>query len=210
MQDVYSIPLQQTTLVAARNYDDIPQDEAEVINRVADYELISQRAGSWFADAVKDTYRQTATKADPEAYLKVWFKQLVRYPVDNLDAILIMNSVLFDLQSNRPMYVSLTDNTITSTVYPYSYNDMTLYDSEAIKPLNSAQRLLTQWYFSFDDIPLIGWFASMGFTANMMLLMLYLLWRNGKKQMLIVFIPSVVTFIGCLFAPVAYLRYALP
>lgn len=52
---------------------------------------------------------------------------------------------------------------------------MTLYDSEAIKPLNSAQRLLTQWYFSFDDIPLIGWFASMGFTANMMLLMLYLL-----------------------------------
>ena len=210
MHDVYSIPLQQTALVAARNYDEIPQDEIAVIDHMADYELIAQRAGSWYADSVKDTYKQSATEADRAAYLKVWFQQLLRYPVDNLDALLIMNSVLFDLQFNRPMYVSLTDNTLTSTVYPYSYNDMTLYNSEEIEPLNSAQRLLTQWYFSFDDIPLIGWFASMGFTANVMLLMIYLLWRNGKKRMLIVFIPSLVTFIGCLFSPVAYLRYALP
>lgn len=210
MPDVYSIPLQQTALVASRHADEIPTEEIAAIDRVADYSLIAQRAGSWYADSVKDTYRQTATKKDRSAYRKVWFRQLIRYPVDNLDALLIMNSVLFDLQFNRPMYVSLTDNTLTSTVYPYSYNDMTLYNSEEIKPLNSAQRMLTQWYFSFDQIPLIGWFASMGFTANVMLLMLYLLWRNGKKRMLLVFIPSVITFISCLFAPVAYLRYALP
>ena len=210
MYDVYSLPFQQTALVAAKHRDEIPAEEAAVINRVVDYDLIATRAGSWYADSVKDTYRQSATQADRNAYLRVWFGQLLRYPLENLDAALIMNGVLFDVQDNRPMYISLSDNSLTDAVYPYSYNDMTLYNSKEIEPLNAAQRMLTQWYVSFDDLPLVGWFASMGFCTVVMLMLLYLAFVNRRRQALWVFIPSVITLVGCLFSPVAYLRYALP
>ncbi len=210
MHDVLTIPFQQSAMVAARHQDETPAEEKAVIDRVVDYALIAERAGSWYADSVKDTYRETATAADRAEYLRVWAKQLLRYPVDNLDALLIMNGVLFDLQFNRPMYVSLTDNSLTDDVYPYSYNDMTLYNSKEIVPLNAAQRMLTQWYFSFDDLPLVGWFASMGFANTVMLMLLYLALSGGRKRVALVMIPSLVTLVGCLFAPVAYLRYALP
>ena len=210
MQDVLTLPFQQTALAAKRNHAQMPDAEKEAINRVLDFTLIAERGGSWYADAVKDTYRDTATAADRAEYLRIWARQLMRYPVDYLDATLIMNGVLFDLQFNRPMYVGLTDNSLTDAVYPYSYNDMSLYNSEEIKPLNAAQRMLTQWYFSFDDLPVLGWFATMGFATTVMLIMLYQSVRCGRKRALLVMIPSVVTMVGCLFVPVAYLRYALP
>jgi hypothetical protein len=43
-----------------------------------------------------------------------------------------------------------------------------------------------------------------------MLLMAYLTASGGRKRGLLVMIPSAVTMVGCLFVPVAYLRYALP
>ena len=210
MHDIYSLPFQQTARIVKLRGDEIPQEEAEVIDRVVRYDSIAEQYHTWYADAVKDTYRFEATAADREAYLGVWLKQWARYPVDSLDAVLHMNGVLFDLQFHRPMYISLSDNTLTSYVYPYSYNELTLYNREEIVPLNSLQRLFTQWYFSFDTLPLFGGFASMGFCMNLMLAMLYLAWVNGYRRALFVFIPGVVTAVGCLFSPVVYLRYALP
>ena len=188
----------------------MPDAETAIIDKVLDYDFIATHYGPWYADAVKDTYRTTATEADRQAYLNVWFKQLLRYPVDNLDAALAMNAVLFDLQFNRPMYVSLSDNSLTDYVYPYSYNDMKLYNSREIEGLSAAQRMLTQWYFSFDDLPLIGWFATMGFSTDVLLMMTYLAFINRRKRALWAFIPSMITLAGCLFMPVVYLRYALP
>lgn len=210
MYDTYSLPFQQTARVVKLHDEDIPRAEAEIIDRVLQYEEIGKNYGPWYADAVKDTYRAAATQADRIAYLKVWLKQLVRYPLDYVDALLNMNGLLFDLQRNRPMYISLSDSELTSYVYPYSYNDMSLYNHSEIASLNSVQRMLTQWYFSFDRLPLIGWFASMGFCMNIMLAMLYLAWINRRKKALWVFIPSIVTAFSCLFVPVVYLRYALP
>ena len=108
------------------------------------------------------------------------------------------------------MYVGLTDNALSSRVYPYSFNDMTLYNRTETSPLNAAQRALTQWYFSFDRLPLIGCFASMGFCMDLLLMMLYLCVINRRKKALWALIPSIVTAVGCLFVPVVYLRYALP
>ncbi len=210
MYDVLTLPFQQTALAAKRNPDAIPEADRATIDRVLDYALIAERGGSWYADAVKDTYRDTATASDRAAYLRVWAKQMFTYPIDYLDATLIMNGVLFDMQFNRPMYVGLTDNTLTDAVYPYSYNDMSLYNSAEIVPLNAAQRMLTQWYFSFDDLPVVGLLTTMGFATTVLLLMLYQAVRCGRKRALLVMIPSVVTMVGCLFVPVAYLRYALP
>ena len=210
MHDVFSLPFQQTARIVKLHGEEIPQEEVQVIDRVLDYGAIGENYDPWYADAVKDTYRFEATAGDRGAYFGVWVKQLARYPVDNLDALLHMNGVLFDLQFNRPMYISLSDSALTDYVYPYAYNDMTLYRREEIAPLSSAQRMLTQWYFSFERLPFVGWFASMGFCMNVMLALMYLAWVNGRKRALFVWLPSIATALGCLFSPVVYLRYGLP
>ncbi|MDD3337025.1 MAG: DUF6020 family protein [Eubacteriales bacterium] len=210
MQDTLSLPFQQTARVVKLHGDELPQDEQEIINRVLDYASIGESYEESYADAVKDTYRQEATAEDRAAYFMLWLRQLTRYPTDYLDALLHMNGVMFDLQSNYPMYISLSDSELTDYVYPMSFNDMTMYDREPLKGLNSAQRALTRWYDCFDQIPLLGMFASIGFCNFALLMVLYLAWVRKRKSALLVMLPALMTALNCLFSPVVYLRYALP
>lgn len=208
--DVMSLPFQQTAMVALRHREEIPPEEAEIIDTVIDYYNLPQNYSWDYADGVKDTYRQEATAADRAAYWKVWFKHLLRYPVDYLDATMHMNGVLFDLQSNAPMYICFSDMEINEYVYPWSFNDMKMYESEPLRPLNSANRALTEGYMEFHRIPLLGMAGSMSFHTLLMIAMLYLTWTTGFKRSLVIWLPSLITMLICLFAPVVYLRYALP
>jgi len=149
-------------------------------------------------------------KTDASAYLRVWWKQFLRYPMDYLDAQLNMNYYLFDLQSNSPVYIGLSDNELYYYVYPYSFNDMSFYEAEAIRPLNSWQMALTEWYYRFSDLPVIGLFASMGFCVDVMLMLMYLAWVNRRRRALLVWIPSLVVAVSGLFCPIVYIRYLLP
>lgn len=136
------------------------------------------------ADAVKDTYRQTATAEDRLAYWGVWWRQLCRWPTEYLDAALHMNGLLFDLRDNEPMYISFSDMALDTYVYPWSFNDMTMYDREALVPLSSAQRALTEWYMDFDRLPLIGLCASMSFNVLLTLALFYLCATGGRRGIL--------------------------
>jgi len=208
--DVMSLPFQQTARVVHLHQDEIPLQEAEVLDRVLDYENLAENYSSYYADSVKDSYRQTATAADRLAYWKVWLKQLLRYPVEYVDATLHMNGVLFDLRDNEPMYICFSDNSLYDDVYRWSFNDMTMYESEALIPLNSLNRTLTELYMDFDKIPLIGWIASMSVHSLGMLAMLYISWTTGRRKSMLWWLPNLLSFAICLFAPVVYLRYALP
>lgn len=210
MRDLLSLPMQQTARVVSLHQDEIPADEAEAIDQILQYDQLADVYADWYADMVKNTYRQSSTAQDRMAYLQVWFRQMLRWPVDYLDAMLHMNGVLFDLNDNNPMYVSLSNTELYNYVYPYSFNDLSLYESEELIPFDSAQRLMAEWYMDFDQIPLIGLAGSMSFHIVGMLMLVYLCWTERCKKKLIVWIPGLFTFGMCLFAPVVYLRYALP
>lgn len=143
-------------------------------------------------------------------YSTIWWAQLKRWPTVYLDAALHMNGVLFDLQDNVPMYISFSDMKLDTYVYPWSFNDMEVYDREALVPLNSIQRALTEWYMSFDRIPFIGMFATMSFNVVLMLALYYISVTEGRRGAGLVWLPALVTFAICVFSPVVYLRYALP
>lgn len=208
--DIMSYPFQQTARVVMLHQEEIPADEAEVIARVLDYENLAENYSADYADSVKDSYQQSATAQDRMAYWNVWLKQLMRYPVDYLEAALHMNGVLFDLQDNEPMYICFSDNSLYEDVYRWSFNDMTMYESEALIPLNSLNRTLTEWYMNFDKLPLIGWTAVMSVHSIGMLAILYISWTNGRRKSMLWWLPNLLSFGICLFAPVVYLRYALP
>lgn len=209
--DWLSVPFQQTARVAMLYGDSISEQDKDDINTMIQYDLLAEKYDPDDADQVKWTLDQeTRGTRTPGRYLRVWWKQFRQYPMDYLDALLNLNCIMFDLQDNSPVYIGLSDTSLYYYVYPYSFTDMSYYDSEAIQGLNSYQMALTQWYFNFSDIPVIGWFASMGFCVDVMIVMAYLAWINGRKKVLLVMIPSLITAFTTLFCSVVYTRYLLP
>ncbi len=209
--DWLSLPFQQTARVVKLHGDELPKEEVALIDRVMDFDQVPELYEPNSSDNIRWSENAGRAPEDILAYLKgAWAKELVRYPVEYLDAALAMNAVLFDLQSNEPLYVSLTDNTNDSYVYPHSFNDMWYYDREELVALNSLQRALTEWYFRFSDLPLIGPFASMGFCMLLMMSLIYLSMVNRRRKTLMVMIPALITGIAGPFLPLVYLRYLLP
>ncbi len=209
LYDYLSVPFQQTARVARLHGDNVTPAERDAINRMLDYDLIAERYHPQNADFVKWTAPGGRTDQDRDIYLTVWFQQMLRYPMDYVDALLNMNIVLFDVQSNYPIFIGLSDNSLYDFVYPFSFNDMNFYNSEEIRPLNSLQMALTELYYRASELPMIGLFASMGFCVDTMLIMLYLAWVNHRRRTLITYIPSVIVMLSGLFCPVVYTRYLL-
>ena len=208
--DYLSIPFQQTARVAKfYGGEGVTDEEKAAVDTMIAYGQLAERYDPAHADGVKTTVDVLERgKNSPKAYLRFWWKQLRQYPVDYLDAMLNMNYWMFDLQQNVPTYHSYAD--IQQYTYPYAFHETRFFNLEEIRPLMSWQRALTEWYFQFDRLPLIGNFASMGFCVNGMILLAYVSWILRRRKTLLTMIPSAVTAAATLFCPEVYIRYLLP
>lgn len=208
--DYLSIPFQQTARVAKfYGGEGVTEEEKAAVDTMIAYDQLAERYDPAHADGVKTTVDVLERgKHSPEAYLRFWWKQLRQYPVDYLDAMLNMNYWMFDLQQNVPTYHSYAD--IQQYTYPYAFHETRFFNLEEIRPLMSWQRALTEWYFRFDRLPLIGNFASMGFCVNGMILLAYVSWILRRRKTLLTMIPSAITAAAVMFCPEVYIRYLLP
>ncbi len=208
--DYLSIPFQQTARVAKfYGGEGVTDEEKAAVDTMIAYDQLAERYDPAHADGVKTTVDVLERgKNSPKAYLRFWWKQLRQYPVDYLDAMLNMNYWMFDLQHNVPTYHSYAD--IQQYTYPYAFHETRFFNLEEIRPLMSWQRALTEWYFQFDRLPLIGNFASMGFCVNGMILLGYVSWILRRRNTLLTMIPSAITAAATLFCPEVYIRYLLP
>lgn len=208
--DYLSIPFQQTARVAKfYGGEGVTDEEKAAVDTMIAYDQLAERYDPAHADGVKTTVDVLERgKNSPKAYLRFWWKQLRQYPVDYLDAMLNVNYWMFDLQQNVPTYHSYAD--IQQYTYPYAFHETRFFNLEEIRPLMSWQRALTEWYFRFDRLPLIGNFASMGFCVNGMILLAYVSWILRRRKTLLTMIPSAVTAAATLFCPEVYIRYLLP
>lgn len=223
--DWMALMYQQTGRVVTLHDDEIPQEEKEILNHMFVYDEIFERYDPPEADKMRWNYPEDGrvngeipafpedngrSEEEVRDYVRVWWEQFKRYPLDYLDATLHMNGILFDLQNDWPVYVGLTDHALTDDVYPNSFNDMNYYNAEQIRPLNGLQRALTECYYRADDLSLVGRLFSMGFCVETMLALIYLSWVQHRRRMLLVLIPSAVCAISGLFCSIVYLRYLLP
>lgn len=208
--DYLSIPFQQTARVAKfYGGEGVTDEEKAAVDTMIAYDQLAERYDPAHADGVKTTVDVLERgKHSPEAYLRFWWKQLRQYPVDYLDAMLNVNYWMFDLRQNVPTYHSYAD--IEQYTYPYAFHETQFFNLEEIRPLMSWQRALTEWYFQFDRLPLIGNFASMGFCVNGMILLAYVSWILRRRKTLLTMIPSAVTAAATLLCPEVYIRYLLP
>ncbi|MCM1184972.1 MAG: DUF6020 family protein [Lachnoclostridium sp.] len=83
-----SIPLQQTARYLQYHYDDLTQEETEVLNTVfsVDVSLVPYMPES--SDGVKASFREDATEDEVKAYLQVWLGQFFKHPKTYIQALL--------------------------------------------------------------------------------------------------------------------------
>lgn len=210
--DWMALPLQQTARTVKYNADDIPQDERAIIDELMVFDTLGEVYQPHIVDHVRDTIRNK-TERPPEltkAYLKVWLKQMFRYPVEYLDAMLYMNGSYFNLQMDAPYYICFTNNEIDFDIYRHSFNVMEHYDTEEMLPMYTWQRAFAEGYHRFAELPLIGWFASIGFCCQLMVFLVYIAWRKRTYFCMTVWLPALLTMVMTFFSPIVYTRYMLP
>lgn len=94
-REALSFPFQQTARLAAEHPEQISPEEAEIIDRLLDFDSLAEDYNPDISDPVKNKYKETATRADLEAYLKVWFRQFFREPFCYIKATMAQNYYLF-------------------------------------------------------------------------------------------------------------------
>ena len=94
IQEMFSIPFQQTARYVKDHPQDITQYEKEVLSEVLDFPNLAKKYNPLNADPVKDYYQKAHTIKYWE-YLKVWFVQLLRHPFTYMEAFNAMVSGWF-------------------------------------------------------------------------------------------------------------------
>ena len=94
-REALALPFQQTARLAAEHPEQIRPEEAEIIDRLLDFDSLAEDYNPDTVDPVKLKYNESATGADLAAYLKVWFRQFFRAPSCYVKATLAQNYYLF-------------------------------------------------------------------------------------------------------------------
>lgn len=211
-KDAFAIPFQQTSRVFTLHEAEMTDADKVIVDHVMDYSRISTTTDWSKAERAVHSFRFDSTDDDLNAYFALWRKQLSEYPLEYFEAWLGVNEALFDPRVDGSVYWSLTDNTYTDYVYKHSFNDMSIYNAEELKPLLEPQRLATEWYFDFPKIPLLGLSCNIGFCMILLAFQFAFLLRCGKHwTQVLVLAPSIAVAGMCSLAtPLIYLRFALP
>lgn len=206
-REVYSHLLQMTGRVVWEHGDELPADEVAVIDRIMDYDRIAAEYDPIITDGVKFLFREDAAEEDYAAYRALVLEHFGRYPVEYVDAYLNLTYRLFDIRSDRGDYIRRRE--ISHPYYTRSYTNL-LYEQDELQGLNAAQEAVENYDFWFPDLPLVGLFSNIGLCVDVMLTLVYLALRNGRRRVLAALVPAMLTALFCLGSPLVYIRYALP
>ena len=102
MQEMFSIPFQQTARYVKNHPNEISPTEKEVIGKVLIFNDLPKRYNPIFADPVKG-YSQRGSKTDYFNYLRVWAVQGLRHPGTYVDAFNAMASGWFSFHEYKPL-----------------------------------------------------------------------------------------------------------
>lgn len=91
IQEMLSVPIQQVARVYQYNYEELPEEELELLYQVLpEKNLKSYR--STVSDFVKQGFVQEAFKENAGEYLKLWLRWGIRYPMTYVNSFLINTS----------------------------------------------------------------------------------------------------------------------
>ena len=200
IQEMFSIPFQQTARYVKDHPQDITQYEKEVLSEVLDFPNLAKKYNPLNADPVKDYYQKAHTIKYWE-YLKVWFVQLLRHPFTYMEAFNAMVSGWFSFSEYNPLMNMDWHNQLSDIIIPH-------WVPVRPAPASLTANALEKACHSLYNTPIFGLFLSYGFYAAIFpafVLSTTLRTHCGRHvRYYLVSVPMVLSLIfGCWLAPVS-------
>ena len=204
VQDVFSVPFQQTARYLKTYPSDITDQEAEAIDRILEYDKIAENYNPESSDPVKSLYRQNARADDFINYFHAWFTMFMRHPSVYIQATL--NNTYGYFYPDEP---GKSEDYVFWGIKSYLTTDkVDLFNPEK---LNDARSILFQIIYTFRVFPGISMLSSIGFHVWLLILSLSYLIKIHQYHYIIGLIPSILSLFVCLLSPInTYSRYAWP
>ncbi len=207
--EALSIPLQQTARYARDHYDDITEEEMEILTHICqmDMQTFGEVYNPEISDPVKAGFIAHPTMEELTSYFKVWFAQLMRHPDTYIQAFL--NHVYGYFYPNREDFWEGIGHYGLFQGKQY-WDDGVLNYKFMVKD-RKARDLFEQGAHWVKRLPLIGMLYSCGFHNYILIACIVFLLANKRYRDMLILVPSILTVLVCLVSPVdAYIRYMLP
>lgn len=200
IQEMFSIPFQQTARYIKYHPNDITPDEKVVIDKVLNFTDLAERYDPLSADPVKG-YSQRGHTKDYLIYLKTWIAQGVRHPGTYIDGFNAMVSGWFSFYEYKPLMDMEWHSQLDPKKIP-----------EWVPERNDFFKWTSSTYEKAYDIayhnPFITVFLCYGFYASLIpAFMLATVFRSHRRVSIkywLVAVPMVLSIgLGCWLAPVS-------
>lgn len=206
--EVLSVPLQQTARYVKEHYEDITEDEMEILSHMFGVE-VAQLANLYhpeLSDPIKAEFMKHPTSEDMKLYFQVWFAQLTRHPDTYIQAYL--NHVYGWFYPDREDFWEGIGRYYIGNAQHWQdgYLDMKFaIDNRELRDM------LEQEAYYLKRMPLFGMLYSCGFHNWILTGCVVYLLAHKKYREILILIPSLLTVLVCLVSPVdSYVRYMLP
>ena len=203
--EALSIPFQQTARLANSFPEEISEEEAEIIGRVLDIDVIAESYDPGLSDHVKGTYHGKGM-ADLKEYFIAWFKQGLRRPDVYIDAFL-NNAIGFiypDIRmANSPVVSGMYGQILMGRSVEFSVPGSMYHFRDDIKDFVSA----------VENLPVVFPFVNTALQLWLPIILLFIGIKQRNEKALLLLVPSLVGVLVCLASP-TYMnngaRYAIP
>lgn len=208
---MFSIPFQQTARYVKEYGDEVTEEEKEAINKILSYDELAELYTPQRSDAVKNTYKPEATKADLIQYFKAWLQMFLKHP-----------GVYFEATMNNYFYYVYPGEK-PADLYSYEYSlrvmearigtdkylqtiDMSIRHPQELDEARALFESLRESIFSLPVLNLLRCPAA--FVWVFILLICYLM-KNKRWSLLAVMAPVFFSLLVCFASPCngIYFRY---
>lgn len=196
-QEMLGTLFQQTGRYVRDYYDEVTEEEIQIISKVLNYETLVYEYDFETSDPIKATYNLHVSGEDLRSYYKLWLRQGLRHPDAYFRAILPICGQFFAFGYDVGIFDHIpTDEGIFAQI-------------QHVKPIEDYT-VLTEWYYWAEKFPGIDiLFQHALYTLWIPLFCLYRTIVEKKKRFMYL-VPYVVNVLFVIVSPMGYSRYALP
>lgn len=205
--EMLSIPLQQTARYLKEHYDEITEEEAEVLGR--GFTVSLKQVGEIYDPIISDPVKANFLAAPDASYLKeyfsVWFHQMLKHPDTYLQAFINHTYGYFYPNVHNYGYYLAYFSFGNTEHWQESYIDIQFaMDSPYVR------RILEHTLYLTEKLPVVSMFLSAGFYVYVLLGEFVFLFSRNRRS-IAVLIPGFCVVLICMASPVnGYLRYIMP
>ena len=178
-----ALPIQQVSRYVASYGEEMEAEDLAAIRKVLTWDVAEyqEKYNPYNFDGIKRGFNFNATKEDLAGFLKTWLKLFFKHPETYINATLNQNYCLFSpLKDNDKYYGQVRKG----------LNKIKNMDFSAVYELQEKtadmNQKLTDYYYLFPKLPLIGLYVNQGIMTLMLLgICLYALFDRNPKLLLL-------------------------